>query len=229
MSATNDCKARTALATVILGALVMLLGGITTSQARAIRTDQSGGNGWFLENAPPTLPFQPADTAGTTLGVYGSDGQFDALQNYGGGSGNLLFGDYTSALMYNWTDTSDTITAQVLVYMGTAADTSVCDDAGLCKDVTGSVTEIDFNYNDNNGCVAGGTLTWDGVTYKNTSAVGSCDNAFMFVNDSLFGTAPAGWSAATGTVPEPDGRSLLALGLAMSVAAFLLRRRRKTY
>ncbi len=217
------------MATATLGALVMLLGGITSSQARAIRTDQSGGNGWTPGSAPSSLPFQPAGTAGTTVSLYSSDGAFDALDNYGGGSGQLLFGDYTSALMYNWTSAGDSITAQVLVYMGTADDAEVCDDAGFCENVTGKVTEIDFNYNNNDGCVAGGTLTWDGVTYKNTAATGSCDNAFMFTSDSLFGTPPAGWSVVSGTVPEPDGRSLLLLGLAMSAAAVLLRRRRGTH
>jgi hypothetical protein len=232
MSATNDRQTRAALAPVILGALVMLLGGITSSQARAIRTDQSGGNGWFLQAAPPSVPFQPADTAGTTLVVYGSDGGFDALDNYGGGAGALLFGGYTSASMYNWTSTTpDSITAQVLVYVGSDdGSQQVCDDAGFCKDVSATITEIDFNYANNNGCVAGGALTWDGVTYKNTSATGSCDNAFVFANDSLFGTPPAGWSIEqSGTVPEPDGRSLLVLGLAMSAVAVLLRRRRWTH
>lgn len=228
MSASNDCK----VASVILGALVMLLGGITSSQARAIRTDQSGGNGWTLGSAASSLPFQPAGTAGTTVSLYSSDGAFDALDNYGGGSGQLLFGDYTSGSMYNWTSTAtDSITAQVLVYTGSDdGSQKVCDDAGFCEDVLATITEIDFNYDNNNGCVPGGTLTWDGVTYKNTAASGSCDNAFVFTNDSLLGTPPAGWSIEqSGTVPEPDARSLLVLGLAMSAAAVLLRRRRRTH
>lgn len=210
MPETIKCAPRGLLARVALGALVMVLSGLTVTHARGIRVDDpanGGGDSWVATSGEPSpSAFQPGGTSGGPVGIY-EDTVPSEL--YGFLPDPPLFDGFTTGYMYNW---GSPIDAQVVLYTGTDDGTQqVCDDAGdpCSTPASGSdVTEIDFNYN---SCVLGGALTWDGATYKNTSAASTCDNAFIFVDGVLYGSAPPGWTSATSTsVPEPGTFALLA-------------------
>jgi hypothetical protein len=157
---------------------------------------------------------------------------------------------FSKGEMYNWvSNTSDpthSIVAQVTVLTTTdlgnlnsslpdAIGNVLCDsaDANLgggssCGYVTSGakITEIQFNF-PNSACTFGGSLNFHGNIYKNTgtgvpSGQSSCDDTFVFLDNSLYGAVPQGWTVETSAVPEPSTYALMLCGL---TAILIVKRR----
>ena len=222
------------LAQAATGVLVMILGGLTASQAYSIRVD-----------APPTLgtcSSVPIDSAAADfnpnvgISITSECNSTSGNDQAGGDPFETDDNAYSNLNLYNW-GSSPSIQAQVAVYTLSSGDAS--------SDTTpvslGGLTEIEFDYaGAPTTCGVGdATLDW-GTTYSATCA-GTSSFSLLFSGTTLVGLlndsndftscdssadclTGTGWSlGTTTTVPEPG--TLALFGLAALPVLLLLRRR----
>lgn len=158
---------------------------------------------------------------------------------------------WESALEWNFTaypvtattDQSQPPLGQIVEFLSSDgfenADVEICPDSDTTGDQTcvysyyDSLEEVQYNYAIGSGCDTGATFTYGATTYASDvsvpSSVTSCDNTFMFVDGSLLGGTPTGWSVASvATVSEP-GTLYLYLAAAASYFVYALCRRRRRF
>lgn len=224
------------LAQAATGMLVMILGGLTVSQARAIRVD-----------APPTLGTCSSVTIDSTAADFDPNvgipitsecNSTSGVDQAGGDPFEADVNAYSNLNLYNWGDPGS--------IQGQAADYTLSSGDSSSNGVDlSNLTEIEFDYPDAPSiCGLGAaTLNWGGTTYSGT-CTGTSAYSLLFSGTTLVGllnnsddftscdsTAACltntGWSVGstvTTSVPEPD--TLALFGLATLPALLLIRRRR---